>query len=142
MTITLTQARTLVDGVLNDAHQRSLKPLAIAVCDPRTTLVLCLCETGVSQLRDRIAIGKARGAVQLGMGTRALMARVEQQAYFVTTVNSLVGGDCVPLPGGVLIRDAKGELLGAVGVSGDTSDNDELVALAGIAAIGLVPETG
>jgi uncharacterized protein GlcG (DUF336 family) len=110
--------------------------------DPRTSLVACLSEEGVSQMRWRIAQGKANAAIKLGLGTRALMARAEQQAYFIQAMNGLADGEFVPVPGGVLIRDANGNLLGAVGISGDTSDNDEAAALAGIAAAGLVAETG
>ena len=78
----------------------------------------------------------------MGMGTRALMARAEQQAYFIQAVNGLAEGNFVPVPGGVLIRDEAGELLGAVGISGDTSDNDEAAAVHGISAVGLIGETG
>jgi len=76
------------------------------------------------------------------MGTRALMNRAEQQAYFIQSINGLAGGDMVPVPGGVLVRDGGGTLLGAVGISGDTSDNDEAAALGGIGAAGLDAETG
>jgi uncharacterized protein GlcG (DUF336 family) len=99
-------------------------------------------EDGVSQMRAKIAHGKANAAIALGMGTRALMNRAEQQAYFIQAMNGLAGGDMVPVPGGVLIRDAAGVLLGSVGISGDTSDNDEAAALAGIAAADLSAETG
>ena len=85
-------------------------------------------------MRWRIAQGKANAAIQLGMGSRALMVRAEQQAYFIQSMNGLAGGEFVPVPGGVLIRDGDGNLLGAVGISGDTSDNDEAAALAGISA--------
>jgi len=96
----------------------------------------------VSAMRAQIAHGKANAAIQLGMGTRALMNRAEQQAYFIQAMNGLAGGDMVPVPGGLLLRDASGALLGAVGISGDTSDNDEAAALGGVAAAGLAAETG
>ena len=70
------------------------------------------------------------------------MNRAEQQAYFILSITGLAGGDMVPVPGGVLVRDASGGLLGAVGISGDTSDNDESAALGGIGAAGLEAETG
>ena len=76
------------------------------------------------------------------MGTRALMNRAEQQAYFIQAVNGVAGGDMVPVPGGVLIQDQEGALLGAVGISGDTSENDEAAAIAGIEAAGLNAVTG
>ena len=109
--------------------------------DNRASLVAAMSEDGVSQMRARIAHGKANAAIALGLGTRALMNRAEQQAYFIQAINGLAGGDMVPVPGGVLIRDDAGQLLGAIGISGDTSDNDEAAALAGIAAAGLIAQT-
>ena len=73
----------------------------------------------------------------LGIGGQAQMARAEQQAYFMAAVNGVFGGAVVPVPGGVLVRDKRGKVIGAVGVTGDTSDNDEVAALAGIMAAGL-----
>ena len=78
----------------------------------------------------------------MGMGSRALFKRAQEQAYFVSAVNTLAQGALVPVPGGVLINDAAGALLGAIGVSGDTSDNDEICALAGIEAAGLKANPG
>ena len=78
----------------------------------------------------------------MGMGSRALFQRAQEQAYFVSAVNTLAQGRLVPVPGGVLMHDASGALLGAVGVSGDTSDNDEICALAGIEAAGLKANAG
>jgi uncharacterized protein GlcG (DUF336 family) len=120
----------------------ALKPVSVVVLDPRATLVVVLSEDGVSTLRPRIAQGKANAAIAMGMGTRALMARAEQQAYFIQAVNGLAEGNFVPVPGGVLIRNETGVLLGAVGISGDTSDNDEAAAVHGITAADLVSETG
>ena len=96
----------------------------------------------VEALESTGALDEANAAIQLGMGSRALMARAEQQAYFIQSMNGLASGEFVPVPGGVLIRDVDGNLLGAVGISGDTSDNDEAAALAGISAVNLVAETG
>jgi len=114
----------------------------VVVLDPRATLVVVYSEDGVSTLRARIAQGKANAAIAMGMGTRALMARAEQQAYFIQAINGLAEGNFVPVPGGVLIRNEAGVLLGAVGISGDTSDNDEAAAVHGITAAGLNGETG
>ena len=141
MTITLSQARQIVDASLAKGRELGLKPLSVAVLDTRGSLVAALSEDGCAQLRPKVAHGKANAAIGLGMGTRALMNRAEQQAYFVQAVNGVLGGDMVPVPGGVLIRTAEGELVGAVGISGDTSDNDEAAALAGIAAAGLTAQT-
>ena len=141
MTITLSQARQVVDSSLAKGRELGLNPLSVVVLDTRGSLVAALSEDGCAQLRPKVAHGKANAAIGLGMGTRALMNRAEQQAYFVQAVNGVLGGDMVPVPGGVLIRTAEGELVGAVGISGDTSDNDEAAALAGIAAAGLTAQT-
>ena len=137
MTITLAQSRTLIDAALAKGRSLDLKPLSVVVLDPRAAMVAMMSEDGVSQMRARIAHGKANAAIALGMGTRALMNRAEQQAYFIQAVNGVFDGDMVPVPGGVLIQDAGGALLGTVGISGDTSDNDEAAAIAGIEAAGL-----
>ena len=141
MTITLSQAKQIADASLAKGRELGLKPLSVVVLDDRGSLVAALSEDGCAQLRPKVAHGKANAAIGLGMGTRALMNRAEQQAYFVQAVNGVLGGDMVPVPGGVLIRDAAGTLVGAVGISGDTSDNDEAAALAGIAAAGLTAQT-
>ena len=141
MTITLSQARQVVDSSLAKGRELGLKPLSVVVLDTRGSLVAALSEDGCAQLRPKVAHGKANAAIGLGMGTRALMNRAEQQAYFVQAVNGVLGGDMVPVPGGVLIRTTEGELVGAVGISGDTSDNDEAAALSGIAAAGLMAQT-
>ena len=142
MSITLKQARIIAEASIAKGRKLGLKPLSVVILDLRTSVVACNSEEGVSQMRWRIAQGKANAAIQLGMGSRALMVRAEQQAYFIQSMNGLAGGEFVPVPGGVLIRDADGNLLGAVGISGDTSDNDEAAALAGVAAAGLFAETG
>ena len=142
MTITLAQSRTLIDAALAKGRALDLKPLSVVVLDPRAAMVAMMSEDGVSQMRARIAHGKANAAIALGMGTRALMNRAEQQSYFIQAVNGVAGGDMVPVPGGVLIQDQEGALLGAVGISGDTSDNDEAAAIAGIEAAGLNAVTG
>ena len=142
MAISLSQSRMLIEGALAEGRALDLKPLSVVVLDPRAAMVAMMSEDGVSQMRARIAHGKANAAIALGMGTRALMNRAEQQAYFIQAVNGVAGGDMVPVPGGVLIQDQEGALLGAVGISGDTSDNDEAAAIAGIEAAGLNAVTG
>ena len=137
MAISLSQSRMLIEGALAEGRASDLKPLSVVVLDPRAAMVAMMSEDGVSQMRARIAHGKANAAIALGMGTRALMNRAEQQAYFIQAINGVAGGDMVPVPGGVLIQDQDGTLLGAVGISGDTSDNDEAAAIAGIEAAGL-----
>ena len=142
MAISLSQSRTLIEAALAKGRALDLNPLSVVVLDPRAAMVAMMSEDGVSQMRARIAHGKANAAIALGMGTLALMNRAEKQAYFIQAVNGVAGGDMVPVPGGVLIQDQEGALLGAVGISGDTSDNDEAAAIAGIEAAGLNAVTG
>ncbi len=137
MTIDLQTARTIVGEALAAARAQGLKPLTVVVLDAGGHLVAAEREDGASNKRFEIASGKAQGALALGMGSRALMARAEQQPYFIAAATAAVGGALVPVPGGVLVRDTAGSLTGAVGVSGDTSDNDEKAAVAGIEAAGL-----
>jgi uncharacterized protein GlcG (DUF336 family) len=137
----LTDAQKIVDGALALAVERGFKPLAVGVLDARGALVAFAAQDGVSLKRGEIALGKANGAIALGMGSRALMARAESQHYFITAATAAIGGSLIPVPGGVLIKSA-GAVVGAVGISGDTSDNDEAAALAGIAAAGLEADAG
>jgi uncharacterized protein GlcG (DUF336 family) len=99
-------------------------------------------EDGASNVRFEIAFGKANGALALGIGSRALMARAEQQPYFIGAVAGAIGGALVPVPGGVLVQSSDVDVIGAVGITGDTSDNDEAAAVAAIEAAGLVAVTG
>ncbi len=135
-------ARTIVTGALAYAKEHSLKPLAVGVLDDRGALVAFMAQDGTSLKRGEIALAKANGAISLGMGSRALMKRAEQQAFFIAAAGAAIGGALVPVPGGVLIKNATGKVLGAVGISGDTSDNDEAAALAGIAAAKLEADPG
>ena len=99
-------------------------------------------QDGTSLLRPKIAHGKAYGSISLGLGSRALYERAKVEPFFIQAMNSLCDGALVPVPGGVLIRSTDGELIGAVGITGDTSANDEQCAVAGIEAAGFVAETG
>jgi uncharacterized protein GlcG (DUF336 family) len=142
MSLTLAQARTIVDKTLAAAREHNMKPLGVAVVDARAALVAYAQEDGSAIIRAKVAHGKAHGAVLLGMGTRRAHQIAVERPHLVNAFVELAHGALVPVPGGVLIRDQAGTLVGAVGVSGDTSDNDEKAALAGIAAVGLVAETG
>src|SRR6266404_3117636 len=122
--LTLDAARKILDAALAKGLEKKLKPLAVMVLDARGCIKASAAQDGTSLLRNEIAHGKAYGALALGMGSRALFQRAQEQAYFVSAVNTLAQGRMVPVPGGVLIQDG-GVLLGAVGISGDTSDNDE-----------------
>ena len=139
--LTLDVARTIIKAALDKGAELGLKPLSVAVLDAGGHLKAFERQDGASLLRPQIAHGKAYGALSLGLGSRAIMARAEQQAYFIGAVNTLAGGALVPVPGGVLIRSGA-EIVGAVGITGDTSDNDEAAAIAGIEAAGLTPDAG
>ncbi len=141
-TITLDTARTIIAGARAAAQERGLKPLTVVVLDAGGHVVAAEREDGSSSRRFDIAFGKAHGAVALGLGSRALMTRAEEQPYFIAAATSAIGGALVPVPGGVLVRDGEGTLLGAVGITGDTSDNDEAAAVAGIEGAGLTAQTG
>ena len=142
MTITLDQARRIIAAALATASEEGYKSLSVAVLDAGGHLRAFERQDGASNMRFQIAHGKAYGALALGLGIRALMARAVEQPYFVAAAAAAIGGALVPVPGGVLVKDEAGDTLGAVGVSGDTSDNDERAAVAGIRAVGLTPETG
>lgn len=141
MVLTLTAAQSIVNAALEFATAQGLKPLGVAVLDARGALKAFAAQDGASLKRGEVALGKANGALGLGQGSRALMKRAEQQPYFIAAATAAIGGSLIPVPGGVLIKQ-DGEVIGAVGVSGDTSDNDEAAALAGIAAAGFVGDGG
>ena len=140
--ITLRDARKIISKALDKARDSGMKPLAICVLDAGGHLKAFEREDGASIGRFEIARGKANGALEMGLGSRALMNRAETQAYFVLAANGAFAGKLVPVPGGVLVRDRKGDLVGAVGISGDTSDNDELAAVTGIEAAGFAADPG
>jgi len=140
--LTLEQAMKICEQTLATGREIDCKPLAVAVLDDGGHLKAFMREDNASIMRFEIATGKAWGALGVGMGTRALANMAAERPAFV---NSLVGasaGRLIPVPGGVLIRDGDGEIVGAVGVTGDTSDRDEECALAGIEATGLGADTG
>ncbi|WGH78871.1 GlcG/HbpS family heme-binding protein [Jannaschia ovalis] len=134
--ITHDQARTIIDATLAKGAAMGLKPLSVIVLDAGGHPKAFARADGASPGRFAIAQGKAYGAVMLGMAGQAQMARAEAQAYFMSAVNGVFGGQVVPVPGGLLVR-ADGVVIGAVGVTGDTSDNDAEAGMAGIAAAGL-----
>ena len=139
--LSLDVARKILDTALAKGVENKLKPLVVTVLDARGCVKVSAAQDGTSLLRSEIAHGKAYGALAMGMGSRALFQRAQEQAYFIGAVNTLAQGRMVPVPGGVLIESG-GVLLGAVGVSGDTSDNDEICAVAGIEAAGLKANAG
>lgn len=140
MAISLSRARTIIRKTLAKGREMELKPLSVVVLDAGGHVQAFEREDGASPGRFAIAHGKAYGSVMLGLAGTAQMARAETQAYFMAAVNGVYGGQVVPVPGGVLVRDRRGAVIGAVGVTGDSSDNDAAAALAGIEAAGLTAE--
>jgi uncharacterized protein GlcG (DUF336 family) len=136
----LETARTIIAGARSHASKAGFKPMTVVVLDAGGHVVAAEREDGSSMKRFEIAFGKAHGALALGMGSRSIMGRAEQQDYFIAAVTHAVGA-LVPVPGGVLVREDGGDLAGAVGITGDTSDNDEAAAVAGIEAAGLAAQT-
>jgi uncharacterized protein GlcG (DUF336 family) len=139
--LTLEVARKILDAALAKGIERKFKPLVVTILDARGCIKITAAQDGTSLMRSEIANGKAYGALAMGMGSRALFQRAQEAPFFVSAVNTLAQGRLVPVPGGVLIQDGS-VLLGAVGVSGDTSDNDEICAIAGIEAAGLKANPG
>jgi uncharacterized protein GlcG (DUF336 family) len=142
MLLTLNQALTVAQATLAEGAKKGFLPLAVAVLDTAGQPLAILRDERTSLHRADIAIGKAAGCLAMGFGGRELAKRAAAMPHFIAAVGSIFPKGLIPVPGGILIRDTNGQLLGAVGVSGDTSDNDEVCALAGIAAVGLVTDTG
>ncbi len=138
--LTIERARTIISAALARGGEMGLKPLSVIVLDAGGHPLAFERQDGASPGRFAIANGKAYGAVMMGMPGSAQMARAEQQPYFMAAMNGAFGGQVVPVPGGVLVRDEAGAVIGAVGVTGDTSDNDAEAAKAGIEAAGLTAE--
>jgi uncharacterized protein GlcG (DUF336 family) len=135
--ITLDSAQTIVSGALKEARSLALKPISVAVLDAGGHMIAFAREDGSSNLRPQIATAKASGALALGVSSRTIGEMAIERPTFINAAAGLNPAGIVPAAGGVLVRDAGGAVIGAVGVTGDTSDNDELAALAGIAAAGL-----
>lgn len=139
--ITLAEASAVVDGALQHGRAKKFKPLTVAVLDGGGHLVAFKREDDSSLLRFDIATGKAWGCLGMGFGGRGFAKRVQNAPHFVNALTVISGGRLVPQPGGVLIR-REGKIVGAVGISGDTADNDEACAVAGVQVAGLLADIG
>jgi uncharacterized protein GlcG (DUF336 family) len=140
--LTLEAAQTIVSAALKHARGAKMKPLGVCVLDARGALKAYGAEDGTSLKRFEIAHGKAFGCLAMGQGSRNLNKMATERPHFVAALSHVVGGTFIPVPGGALIRDATGAVVGAIGVSGDTSDNDEAAGVAGIKAAGLTADAG
>jgi uncharacterized protein GlcG (DUF336 family) len=138
--ITLDQAATVVDAALSAARKESLMPLTVVVLDKGGHMVALKREDKSGILRVEIATGKAYGALGMGVSSRLMRDRFAERGNFVSGLAAASDGRFVPVPGGVLIRDSGGDIIGAVGISGDASDKDEFAAIEGVKAAGLTPD--
>ena len=140
--LTLKVAINLTGQALAAGREISAAPLTIAVLDSGGHLIALQREDGASLLRPQIAIAKAWGAIALGKGSRLLAQDAHQRPAFFAALNGLGQGNVVPAPGGVLIKGEDGRVLGSIGISGDTSDIDEQVAIRAVEGVGLKADAG
>ena len=140
--LTLDVASAIADTALRSARDAALKPITVVVLDAGGHDVVLKREDGSGILRADIARGKAWGALGMGLGSRELGRRAEQNPRFYAALAATSGGRVIPNPGGVLIRNSAGDLLGAVGISGDQADRDEACAIAGISGAGFAADAG
>jgi uncharacterized protein GlcG (DUF336 family) len=141
-TLTLSAANCIADKALEKGRELSFRPLTVVVLDAGGQIKVVKREDGSSLLRPEIATGKAWGTLGMGFGGREIARRAVKQAGFYSALSDMSGGRMVPVPGGVLIKSASGDIIGAVGISGDTSENDEICAVHGIRSADLTPDTG
>jgi uncharacterized protein GlcG (DUF336 family) len=140
--LTLAAGNVIADRSLEKGREKGFAPLTVAVLDAGGQIKVLKREDGSSLLRPEIAVGKAWGVLGMGFGGRELFRRAAKMPAFFNALSDMSGGRMVPVPGGVLIRSAAGEVLGSVGISGDTSENDEICAVYGIEAAGFKADTG
>jgi len=138
----LASAQTIVARALAHARDKKFNPMAVIVLDARGALLAAATEDGNSLGRWQVAFGKAYGALFMGMGSKKLGAMAVERPHFIGALAQLPVHGLIPVAGGVLIRDAERQIIGAVGVSGDTSDNDEAAATAGVVAAGMTADGG
>ncbi len=136
------QASAIVEAALGHGENAGFAPLCVVVLDAGGHALALGRDERASISRPEIATAKAAGCLGMGFGGREIARRAAAVPNFIAALNTIFPKGILPVPGGVLIRDGAGVLLGAVGISGDTSDNDEICAVAGIAAAGLVADTG
>lgn len=140
--LTLEIADRIADGTLAAGREKGAQPLTVVVLDAGGHVVVAKRADNSGILRIEIATGKAYGALGFGLPSRVLYGRAQENPNFFNAVAMASGGRLVPNAGGVLLRDADGRIVGAVGVSGDTADMDEVCALAGIEGCGLTGDVG
>jgi uncharacterized protein GlcG (DUF336 family) len=137
MSLTLEQANKIIAAALAKSHEAGYKPMGIAVLDEGGALKAFAREDGASMFRFEVARGKAWGAVGMGISSRALAERAKVNPNFFVALASTAEGKFLPQTGAVVIKDASGKVIGAVGASGGTGDEDEAICIAGVIAAGL-----
>ena len=138
----LATAQKIIAGTLEEQARIGALPLAVAVLDNGGNLVAFVRQDGAGIARFDIAFAKAWGSLGMGFGSRELTERAAKTPTFIASLSSITGGRMAPSPGGVLIVDAAGHVIGAIGVSGDVGDKDETCAVHGVKAAGLKPGPG
>jgi len=138
--LTLKQANLIIDKALERARQMKIKPLAVVVLDDAGNVKAAQREDGASMFRFDVAVGKAWASVAMGASSRALLKRAKDNPNFFVTLAATAQGKFLPQTGGVLIKDAQGEILGAAGASGGTGEEDEDACVHGIQQSGLTPD--
>jgi uncharacterized protein GlcG (DUF336 family) len=138
----LDAAQAIIAAALKHGRAQKMKPLGVVVLDARGALKAYAAEDKTSLKRFEVAHGKAYACLAMGQGSRNLNKMAVDRPHFAAALAHVLGGSYIPVPGGALIKDAAGDVIGAVGISGDTSDNDEAAALAGIKAAGLTADVG
>ncbi|MEM1199240.1 MAG: heme-binding protein [Pseudomonadota bacterium] len=142
MALRLAKANLIIRAAFKKAAELELNPLTIAVLDAGGHLVALQRADGSSIMRPQIAHGKAYGALAMGMGSAALENAFKDRPHFGAGLNAVSVHGIVPVAGGVLIRNKRGQIIGAVGITGDTSDNDMAAAVAGVEAAGFEADAG
>jgi len=137
--LTLEQSTNIIDAALAAGAETGCDPLTVVVLDAGGHMVALKRQDNSGILRCEIAMGKAWGALGLGVASRML---ADKPPTFLAGIAAASGGRVVPVPGGVLVRDGEGHIIGAVGISGDISEKDEAAAIAGIGAAGLAADSG
>jgi len=140
--LSLDKAKRMIDAAFARGTELKLRPLGVSVLDAGGHLVAFQRQDGASFLRPQMSAGKAYGALAIGMGARRVEAFAKERPHLMAGISDVSGGRILPVVGGVLIRDGSGAIVGAVGVSGDSSENDETAAIAGIEAAGFTPDAG
>jgi uncharacterized protein GlcG (DUF336 family) len=138
--LNLAQANALINAAFAHGATLGLKPLTVTIHDPGGHLIACQRQDGASNMRVKLAGGTASGALALGVSSRTIGDMAVDRPHFVAAVDTMSEGGMVPAAGGVIVCDAGGTVIGAIGVTGDTSDNDEACALAAIEGQGLKPK--